>query len=114
MSQQNLAIAVSFIIVFAVIMILASYIKVLDDRLSNVSHEVRVLAQKLKPPPANSGAWYPDPSNLPPQPGFVTQDASHQPPPPNFGFPPIDHNQFRAQGQTSPIDNQLPLRGTAK
>lgn len=46
-------------------------------------------------------------------PGFAVQDVSVQTPPPVFGMPPVDPNQFKATGQTSPFDN-LPLRGTAK
>lgn len=111
--------AVSVVCVWLFLFMLSAHIitlykqnKMLSKRIDDLSKELKEIKGYILAPTIPPAGF--DASMYTPQPGFVIQEAGHQPPPPNFGFPPIDPNQFRAQGQTNPIDNQLPLRGTAK
>lgn len=111
--DTTISLALCIIFTYALIGILV--IHVYDLRKESVIQraEIENLKKLVKPPPTNSGAWYPDPGN-PPQPGFwVTQPSQAELPP----LPPEIANfipNASLGGQTSPLDNNLPLRGTAK
>ncbi len=112
----------------------------LKKELKSAVTEIENLKKLVKPPPANKGFWFPDPApakdattkgyvdetatdpnsawmpgtNTPPGSGFWVTQPQQTPPPPvlpeiaNL----VPNTSFGTQ--TSPLDNQLPLRGTAK
>lgn len=115
-SLKMLALSVVFVWIFMFMMImhimtLYKENKKLSERIDDSEKELAEIKKHILAPTAPSAGF--NPADYTQAPGFAVQDVRVQPPPPVFGMPPVDPNQFKATGQTSPL-NDLPLRGTAK
>lgn len=115
-SIKMLAVSLVFIWIFMFmmtmhIMTLYKENKKLNKQIKDVKEELEEIKKHILAPTIPPAGFVA--GDYTQAPGFVVQDVSVQTPPPVFGMPPVDPNQFKATGQTSPFDN-LPLRGTAK